>query len=71
MRALDRLAGSSKAWVVGSAIIGVITLGAIGKLSMEEVVNVIKWLVIVLIGAQGLEDSAHKFGLPPPKDPAA
>ncbi len=69
-QAIIRLFSSSKAWVVALAVVGIVLLAALGRVSEMQAIEQIKWLVIALLGAQGIEDAAHKFGLPPPRDPS-
>ena len=62
MQGIARLFASQKAWVVGLAVAGIVLLGALGKLPMDKATDQIKWMVLALLGAQGVEDAAGKFG---------
>jgi hypothetical protein len=66
MQGLQRLFGSQKAWVATLAIIAFTLLAALGRMPSHDAEMKIWWIVLTLLGTQGLEDAAHKFALPPP-----
>ncbi len=59
---LKRLMGSSKAWIVMFTILGILLAVILGKITSEDAINVIKWLIITLVGATAVEDGAQKLG---------
>lgn len=61
MKGIIRLLNSSKSLVVGVAVAGIVLLGALGKLPVDEAVEQIKWLVLALVGATAIEDGARKL----------
>ena len=59
-----RLIQSSKAWVVCTAIVGVMVAEYLGKIPMTQAIDTVKWLVAAFVGATALEDAAAKVNAP-------
>jgi len=58
---LQRLVGSSKAWVVLAAIVGIVVMNVTGRIEGTQALEAITWVVAVWLGAVAIEDGAHKM----------
>lgn len=63
---LSALVTSRKAWVLLLAVIGVVVMNVAGRVTGEQTIDVIKWLVSAWFGAVALEDAAEKHGTSQP-----
>lgn len=68
---IKRLMASRKALVMVVAIIGVVVLAGLGRVTSEQALGFIKWVVIAFIGGTALEDAATKNRVNPYDVPAA
>ncbi len=59
---LQRLIGSSKAWVVLAAIIGIIVMNVYGQIEGPRALEAITWMVGIWLGAVAVEDGASNLG---------
>lgn len=59
---IQTLLASRKAWVVLLAVVGVVVMELMGKISAKDALDALKWLVSAWLGAQAVEDAAEKHG---------
>lgn len=65
MTVVQSLLASRKAWVLLLSIVSVTILTLVGKLTADQALNFVKWVISAWLGAVALEDAADKVQLPP------
>jgi hypothetical protein len=63
MSGLKRLAKSSAAIVLALAVTGAIVMAGIGRISGDQALDFIKWLVVAFFLKVGAEDAASKYAI--------